>query len=433
MASGQPNTHLLEDEGQTTARLLSLLGQAAGRASTPADLVPETLSTAMLPVWHAACTLLHDDERLVQQVMPLATNSTPFMASDMPLTSTINNPFALRPHYGSFDPKHIDEVSHGLDSAHHSSGGASTRVFISSLFPSRQSLPPSSEKSFVVPTLPQSLSDHLPPQAPPVYQEGQVCVFHTHVYMLMMSPKIVQAVAPSAGPALGPAAQYRQQRRAARERQRHTLGALAGVQKENLHKVFSFLDDSSLVRAGAVCQRFHSVFTSDKLWSPRVTALRRLLRSYNQPLPPRAAISQWQQHAMLLATVAGPAMHRCVWGNLAAAVQLGDALLVEVMLHVGMGRQTVQQAVDMLHVAVRSGSRTMVSMLLQRIGGAALMVPADDGRTALHYARDVATVQLLLAYGADVRAVDAQGARPLDIAIALGLDDVAAALQAVAA
>lgn len=236
---------------------------------------------------------------------------------------------------------------------------------------------------------------------------------------------------PSVTSALGPAAQYRQQRRAARERQRHTLGALAGVQKENLHKVFSYLDDHSLVRVGAVCRRFNSVFTSDKLWSPRVTALRRLLRNYHQLQTPRTSEPQWKQHATLLAGIAQPAVHRGTWGDLPAAVRLGDILLVDVMLHLGFAQQvTREEAVDMLHVAVRSGSRPMISVLLQRAGGAALMAPAGDGRTALHYAREVATVELLLAYGADVRVADACGARPVDVATAMGLEDVVAALQA---
>lgn len=232
-------------------------------------------------------------------------------------------------------------------------------------------------------------------------------------------------------PSLGPAAQYRQQRRAARERERYTLGALAGVQKENLHKVFSYLDDCSLVRVGAVCRRFHSVFTSDKLWSPRVTALRRLLRGYNRPLPARTNDPQWQQHAAHLAPVVGPAMHRRVWGDFPAAVQRADTLLVDVMLHLGLGQHlATREVMELLHVALRAGCSAMAALLLQRAGGAALVGPAEDGRTALHYARDAAAVQLLLGYRADVHAVDVHGARAVDVAAAMGLDDVVAALLA---
>lgn len=88
---------------------------------------------------------------------------------------------------------------------------------------------------------------------------------------------------------------------------------------------------------------------------------------------------------------------------------------------------------QMLRVALRAGCRGMVAVLLQRAGGAALVGADADGRTPLHYARDAATVQMLLGYGADVLAVDAHGARAVDVAMALGLDDVVAVLQAATA
>lgn len=120
-----------------------------------------------------------------------ATNSTPFLASNVPLSLQVLNPFAQRPHHGTFQPTSIDELStHGLGSAHHSSEGVFTRVFVSSLYPSLQSLPPPpSDQSFALPPLLHSSSDHLPGTShdrapPPIYQDDQVHAVHMHVVMV---------------------------------------------------------------------------------------------------------------------------------------------------------------------------------------------------------------------------------------------------------
>lgn len=131
------------------------------------------------PSWCVVLTTSNNFYIYHQQVLPPATNSTPFLASAMPLTSSITNPFAHRPHHGTFQPHTIDELSqqHTLGSAQHSSDVAVyTRVFP----PSGHSLPPPpqpSEQSFQVPIMLHSFSD-LPPVSPavPVYQDGQVGV-----------------------------------------------------------------------------------------------------------------------------------------------------------------------------------------------------------------------------------------------------------------
>ncbi len=155
-------------------------------------------------------------------------------------------------------------------------------------------------------------------------------------------------------PSLGPAAQYRQQRRVQRQEERRTLGVFAGITKDNVQKVFSHLDDRSLILAGAACRRFRSVHTSDKLWSPRVTALRRVLRGHNLPLPPRTNEPQWQQHGALVTLVAMPAMGRRSWGDIAVAVLTDDVQLLDVLLHLGFAQSlSMRQRVHLLHNAVR--------------------------------------------------------------------------------
>lgn len=183
---------------------------------------------------------------------------------------------------------------------------------------------------------------------------------------------------------------------------------------------------------GAVCQRFRSTYCSDKLWSPRVTAMRRLLRGHSVPLPPRTSEPQWQQHNALVMLVAERAMRRSTWGDVAAAVLANDVQLLEMLLHLGFARAVpLDTRVHMLHNAVRGDHVEAATLLLQRAGGVALLggLSSDAGRTALHYVRSERMVHGLLAFGADADVVDAHGMCPAETADAMGLDHVATLLR----